>query len=76
MFENMTAITVKLTTQELELLVALASDQLFRKEFIDRKMPGYKTNTAEVSLGKSVVARLRSILNPGCEKRTPVRMAG
>ena len=76
MFENMTAITVKLTTQELELLVALASDQLFRKEFIDRKMPGYKPNNAEVSLGKSVVARLRSILNPGCEKRTPVRMAG
>lgn len=53
--------TVKLTDQELKLLVALASDQLFRREFIDPKMPGYKLNPAELDLGKKLVARLRSI---------------
>jgi hypothetical protein len=53
--------TVKLTDQELKLLVALASDQLFRREFIDPKMPGYKFNPAELDLGKKLVSRLRSI---------------
>jgi len=36
----MKTITVKLTTSELELLAALAADQLFRKEFIDSRIPG------------------------------------
>lgn len=67
----MTLITVKLTTRELELLTTLASDQLFRREFIDPRMPGYKSNSAEMSLGKALVARLRSILDPGCVRRTP-----
>jgi hypothetical protein len=62
----MTLITVKLTTKELELLTTLASDQLFRREFIDPKMPGYKSNSAEVSLGKALVARFRSILDHAC----------
>lgn len=53
--------TLKLTDQELKLLVALASDQLFRREFIDPKMPGYQFNPAELNLGKKLVARLRSI---------------
>lgn len=53
--------TVKLTDQELKLLVALASDQLFRREFIDPKMPGYKFDPAELHLGKKLVERLRSI---------------
>ena len=47
----MTLITIKLTIKELELLTTLASDQLFRREFIDPKMPGYKTNSREISLG-------------------------
>ena len=57
----MTLITVKLTTKELELLTTLASDQLFRREFIDPKMPGYKSDSAEMSLGKALVSRLRTI---------------
>jgi hypothetical protein len=67
----MTLINLKLTTKELELLTTLASDQLFRREFIDPKMPGYKSNSAEMSLGKSLVARLRSLADPGCGKRMP-----
>jgi hypothetical protein len=55
----MTSITVKFTANELELLSSLASDQLFRREFIDSRLPGYKTNAADVSLGKQLVERLR-----------------
>jgi hypothetical protein len=55
----MTLITVKLTVKELETLTSLASDQLFRREFIDPRMPGYKSNPAELSLGKKLVERLR-----------------
>ena len=59
----MTRITVKFTTNELELLSSLASDQLFRREFIDPKLPGYKTNAADVSLGKQLVERMRLLTN-------------
>jgi len=67
---TMTPINVKLTIKEVELLAALASDQLFRREFIDPKMPGYKGNSAEIGMGKALVARLRSILNPGFVAKT------
>jgi hypothetical protein len=55
----MTLITVKLTAKELELLSSLASDQLFRREFIDPRLPGHKSDPAELSLGKKLVERLR-----------------
>jgi hypothetical protein len=58
---GMQRITVKLTSQELGLLTTLASDQLFRREFIDPRMPGYKFNPAELSLGKKLVDRLRLV---------------
>lgn len=57
----MTRITVKLTSKEVELLSSLASDQLFRREFIDSRLPGNKTNPAELNLGKHLVARLRGM---------------
>ena len=57
----MTRITVKFTAKELELLVRLASDQLFRREFIDPRQPGYKSNAAELSVGKKLVERLRFV---------------
>jgi hypothetical protein len=66
----MTAITVKLTSRELELLTILASDQLFRREFIDPRFPGYKPNPAELSLGKKLVERLR--LTADRAKRAPL----
>ncbi len=67
----MTRITVKLTAQELDLLARLASDQLFRREFIDPKMPGYKQNFEEVRLGKALVARLQLMGERGVSKRGP-----
>lgn len=54
----MQRVTVKFTVEELRLLTTLASDQLFRREFIDPKMPGYRSNTQEMKLGKALVARL------------------
>jgi hypothetical protein len=54
-------ITVKFTAKEIELLSTLASDQLFRREFIDSRLPGTRLNPAELSLGKQLLARLRSL---------------
>jgi hypothetical protein len=67
----MTLITVKLTARELELLTSLASDQLFRREFIDPKMPGYRSNPEDVSLGKRLVERLR--LKAAADKKAPLQ---
>ena len=55
----MTLITVKLTTKEVELLTTLAADQLFRREFIDPRLPGYRSNPTDLNLGKKIVERLR-----------------
>ncbi|MCC6536038.1 MAG: hypothetical protein IT162_00705 [Bryobacterales bacterium] len=66
----MTQIAVKFTLKELELLATLASDQLFRREFIDPKMPGQRINAAEVALGKTLVARLRALQDQAAGRRT------
>lgn len=57
----MKRITVTLTTAELALLRSLATDQLFRREFIDPRLPGYRSNDAEIALGKQLVERLRLV---------------
>ncbi len=67
----MPVITVKLTDQELGLLTSLAADQLFRREFIDPKMPGYRCNPAELNLGKKLLERLR--LTGERAKKAPAR---
>jgi hypothetical protein len=53
----------------LGLLTNLAADQLFRREFIDPKMPGYKFNPGELSLGKKLVERLRQITERATNSR-------
>jgi hypothetical protein len=63
--------TLKLTVDELRLLATLASDQLFRRQFIDPKMPGYQPNAAELNLAKALVARLRLMLDEEGPKKTP-----
>jgi hypothetical protein len=73
----MTLINVKLTVEELEMLATLASDQLFRKEFIDPKMPGHRSNSEEVKLGKALVGRLKLMIDPESAKRLPsARISG
>jgi len=56
---NMTLITVKFTPRELDMLTILAADQLFRREFIDSRLPGSAPNPAELNQGKKLVERLR-----------------
>jgi hypothetical protein len=68
----MRLITLKLTMEELKLLSTLAADQLFRKEFIDSKMPGYKCNRLEITAGKALVQRLQVISSPYSVRSTPV----
>jgi hypothetical protein len=70
---RMAMITVKLTEQELGLLTTLASDQLFRREFIDPKMPGNKFNPADISLGKKLIERLRLVADRA-KKVSPSRV--
>jgi hypothetical protein len=69
--EHLKMLTLKLNLEELKLLTTLASDQLFRRQFIDPKMPGYRTNSDEINLGKALVARLRLILDGDAPKRAP-----
>jgi len=52
---------IEVTPQELLLVTTLLSDQLFRREFIDPKMPGYKSDPAELAMGKDLVLRLKSM---------------
>ena len=55
----MTLITLKFTLTELQILTGLAADQLFRKEFIDSRLPGFRSNTPELNVGKQLVQRMR-----------------
>ncbi len=68
----MNVLTLKLTIREMELLAALASDQMFRREFIDPKFPGYRANQGDLALGKGLVNRLRTLLTPPSAKKPVV----
>ena len=59
-------ISLELTTEELDTLLALASDQLFRREFIDVRMPGVGKDSEKLHFSKELVRRLQAIL---AEKR-------
>ena len=66
----MTLITLRLTIEELELLTTLASDQVFRREFIEPRMPGYRANAKEMALGKALVGRMRLMVSQGSPEKT------
>ncbi len=66
----MTSISLKLTAKELDLLCSLASDQLFRREFIDARLPGFKSDPAQLGVGKNLVERLRIMTDRA--KRVPL----
>lgn len=71
----MKKITLDFTTEELGILTTMASDQLFRKQFIDSKMPGFRPNREELEVCKNIVGRLRSMVDEQRAKATatPVR---
>jgi hypothetical protein len=59
----MRRINFLVTVEELRLLASLASDQLFRRQFIDPRFPGYKGSPEEVYLGKALVGRMRLLID-------------
>jgi hypothetical protein len=59
----MKRINFTVTVEELRLLASLAADQLFRREFIDPRMPGYKGSREEVDVGKALVGRMRLVID-------------
>jgi hypothetical protein len=67
-------INFAVTIEELRLLANLASDQLFRRQFIDPKMPGYRGCPGEVALGKALVLRMRLAIDEGA-RHTPAAMS-
>jgi hypothetical protein len=75
-------IKFEVSQPELSLLITLISDQLFRREFIDPKMPGYKGDPAELAMGKELVLRLKSVIRqaadrqPNDSRRNPNPLAG
>jgi len=68
----MKKVTLDFTPEELGILTTMASDQLFRKQFIDSKMPGFKPNREELDMCKTLVGRLRAIVD---EQRTKTTSA-
>jgi len=66
----MKRINFTVTVEELRLLASLASDQLFRRQFIDPRMPGYKGSPEEVDLGKALVGRMRLVIDEGTRHTT------
>jgi hypothetical protein len=60
-------IKVEMTLEELLLVSTLVSDQLFRREFIDPKMPGYKRDPTELAMGKDLALRLKTIIREASE---------
>lgn len=72
----MKQINFALTIEELQLLASLASDQLFRRQFIDPRMPGYKGSPEEVGIGKALVARMRAIVDAARQATVPPAKSG
>lgn len=60
--------SLDLTIEELEVILPLASDQLFRNEFIDTRLPGFKRDSEKVQLAKAVISRLKERLRLAQQK--------
>ena len=66
----MKRINFPVTIEELRLLASLASDQLFRRQFIDPRMPGYKGSPEEVGVGKELVERMKVFIHDAARQTT------
>ena len=58
----MEQLSVKLTADEIQALLELVDNQLFRMKFIDSKIPGHKNNPEKLRLASSAVSRLKENL--------------
>jgi hypothetical protein len=58
----MAKIRIELTTEELQSLLTLASNQFFRMKYIDPKIPGHKERPDELRAAQSAVQVLETAL--------------
>jgi len=65
----MKKISVSLSLEELQALVTLADNQLFRVKYIDPKMPGYIVQPKELEVANSAVQALGEALKAAKEAR-------
>ena len=61
----MSKIAVQLTIEELQELLELVDNQLFRMKFIDPKIPGFKNNPEKLQAANSAVQTLREAFRKG-----------
>ena len=64
-------IRVDLSADELQAVIKLAEDQIFRVKFIDPKMPGHKKNAEELHAAESALGVLKQALPKQFGMRTP-----
>ena len=57
------------------MLLPLASDQLFRNEFIDTRLPGFKKDSEKIQIAKAVINRLRERVRLAQQKSPEPRVA-
>jgi hypothetical protein len=69
--ESDSFVNLKLSLHELDVLTSLASDQLFRREFIDPKMPGHRADSGRLAMGKALLARMQDLASPAKGSRMP-----
>jgi hypothetical protein len=55
----MTRTSVQLSLEELQALLELVDNQLFRMKYIDPKIPGYKADAAKLRAANSAVDAVR-----------------
>jgi hypothetical protein len=58
---HMKKIVVGFSLEELETLLALADNQLFRMKFIDSKLPGHTGRPEELKNAQALVQRLKDV---------------
>ena len=72
----MKKISVSLSLEELQALVTLADNQLFRVKYIDPKMPGYIVQPKELEVASSAVQVLGEALKAAKEAKLKTISAG
>ena len=59
----MQKIDIKLTLEELQILLSLTANQLFRIQFIDSKFPGHVDHPQELEQARAAVQVLKNAFN-------------
>ena len=59
---HMRKISVQLTPEELQALVTMSENQIFRQKFVDPKFPGHKSQPHYLQAAESAMGVLKSAL--------------